>query len=377
MPINKLQIRRFKTINDYQFELARLNLFTGMNGMGKSTCIQAILLLRQSFMHGTLLSKGLLLRGPLVDCGHGIDAYYQFSDEDDESIEFSISNDMGTRHWKFNMDADSELIPLSEDSVGREGEPVYDGAPFAGHLRYLSADRISPATSYEASHMEVNELKQLGNHGEYAIHFLAENQSKPIGIEVLRHASLGDTKLDLMSNVIAWMGEISPGVELAALQDGGIDKAVLTYEFDCGPEHRFSHPLRPTNVGFGITNVLPLIIAVLASRSGDVLIVENPESHIHPQGQAQLGMLLAMAAANGVQVVAETHSDHFLNGVRLAVKRGMIDSKETALFYFNRPISDPSHRSVIFTPKIDQDGKIDIWPGGFFDDYEKLLHELL
>ena len=378
MTIHTLSIERFKTINQAIFPLKNLNLFTGMNGMGKSSCLQALLLLKQSFLSGTLPSKGLLLRGQFVNCGHGVDALHQFATQESDTLTFAIQNSKGEKSWSFDAGAEneeSELLPLVD--ANNEGDAVYTDAPFAGRMQYLCADRIAPATSYEASHLEVHEKEQIGLRGEYAVHFLAENQNQPLAIEGMRHESLKESQIDLLNNVRAWLGEISPGVSLSARRDSSIDKAVLTYEYDVGSRHRFTSPLRPTNVGFGVTHSLPLIVSVLSSRPGDLLLIENPESHIHPRGQAQMGILLAMAASFGVQLMIETHSDHILNGVRVAVRRKLLSASETAIFYFDRPRSDSTHSAVIVSPQIDEAGKIDMWPDGFFDDYEKLLCELL
>ena len=76
--------------------------------------------------------------------------------------------------------------------------------------------------------------------------------------------------------------------------------------------------MRPTNMGFGVSYALPVITAGLLAPAGSLLVVENPEAHLHPAGQSRVGRFLAHLAASGVQVVAETHSDHVLNGVRLA-----------------------------------------------------------
>src|SRR4029079_13492459 len=76
--------------------------------------------------------------------------------------------------------------------------------------------------------------------------------------------------------------------------------------------------LRPTNIGFGVTYALPIIVAGLLAAPGSLFLVENPEAHLHPAGQSRIGRFLATLAAAGVQVIAETHTDPARNGVRLA-----------------------------------------------------------
>lgn len=91
---------------------------------------------------------------------------------------------------------------------------------------------------------------------------------------------------------------------------------------------------RPQNVGFGLTQLFPIIVAILAAREGDIILIENPEVHLHPKAQQDVGTLLARVAASGVQVVVETHSDHVLNGVRLAVKSKSIVPADVAIHFF-------------------------------------------
>jgi len=139
----------------------------------------------------------------------------------------------------------------------------------------------------------------------------------------LRHPGLSVNQPDLLSNVRAWMGELSPGISLEVQNYPGIQKASVAYEYDTGPEKRFTSLLRPTNVGFGITYAFPIVVAVLSAKTGDTLLVENPEAHLHPGGQFKIGRMLALTAAGGVQVFVETHSEHVLNGARIAVKNGI------------------------------------------------------
>lgn len=125
---------------------------------------------------------------------------------------------------------------------------------------------------------------------------------------------------------------------------------------------------RPIHVGFGLTQVLPIIIAALSTAKEDILLIENPEVHLHPAGQALMGQFLAEVASAGVQVIIETHSDHVLNGVRRFVKSGRIKSEQLAIHFF-RPNANSLDQVV--SPQMDATGNIDSWPDGFFDQFDK------
>jgi predicted ATPase len=104
-------------------------------------------------------------------------------------------------------------------------------------------------------------------------------------------------------------------------------------------------------------------------------LIENPEAHLHPRGQARIAELLALAASCGIQVLIETHSDHVLNGIRLAVHDGKLSPEDVQLHFFQRRQSDG--QSLVVSPHIDKNGRIDQWPEGFFDEWDKSLEALL
>ena len=81
-----------------------------------------------------------------------------------------------------------------------------------------------------------------------------------------------------------------------------------------------------------------------------------------------MGAFLAEIAASGTQVIVETHSDHVLNGIRRAVKGGIL-THEQALIHFFRPRG--SNLDQVVTPTLDAAGNIDVWPEGFFDQFDK------
>jgi len=213
---------------------------------------------------------------------------------------------------------------------------------------------------------------QLGPQGEYTAYFLSQFARKEIPNAALAHPNASSN--NLLEQVEAWIGEICPGVRLNFVSLVDVDLVSLRYSFAAG--ELTSNPFRPTNVGFGLTYTLPVLAAILSLPPGGLLLVENPEAHLHSRGQVQIGELLARAAAGGVQVLVETHSDHVLNGVRLAVKAGRIGTNQVTLQYFDR--REVGRLVSRVTPlHIDRNGRIDHWPGGFFDEWDKSLEELL
>ena len=119
--------------------------------------------------------------------------------------------------------------------------------------------------------------------------------------------------------------------------------------------------------------MLPVIVALLSAKKGGLVLLENPEAHLHPKGQTRLGELVALTTAAGAQVFVETHSDHFMDGIRLAVRDKIVTPKSVAFHYF----AQDGNASKVNSPQIDEDGRLSEWPSGFFDQHEENLSRLL
>ena len=142
-------------------------------------------------------------------------------------------------------------------------------------------------------------------------------------------------KLRLIDQVNAWLQVVSPGaqVRIDKREVAGAERFLESVAFGRpGHEHEF----KPQNVGFGISYVLPVLVSLLTSVPEDIVIIENPEAHLHPRGQAEMGNLIARAAAYGIQVFVETHSDHVINGIRVAVKKGIVKPEDVNIAFFER-----------------------------------------
>lgn len=367
--ISRLGIHNFKCFERQTLRLAPLTLLSGLNGMGKSTVLQSLLLLRQSHQQHLLPSVGLALNGELVNIGTAADALCEAAGDDKIGFDLELSGG-SSGSWRFKYDKEADVIEV--DAV-ESPAAIFDSSLFSDSFHYLNAERIGPRTSFPISDYQVRHHKQLGTKGEFTSHYLSLFGRNEIELSGLAHKQ--SASLQLRDQVEAWIGEMSPGVRVHCVSHEGMDLVNLQYSFLQGDQ--VSNQYRSTNVGFGITYTLPTIVALLSAKVGTLLLLENPEAHIHPRGQSKLGEVLARAAAAGVQIVVESHSDHVLNGIRVAVKREVIRPRDVQLHFFTQVMDGGKLQKQVVSPDITNDGRITEWPGGFFDEWDKSLEALL
>lgn len=398
--IESFRLRNFKCFADASVSFGALTLLTGLNGAGKSSVLQGLLLLRQSSQQGLLEVGRLALNGDLVQLGTAQDALYGYAEE--ERIGFDLAARVGPpQSWTFKYDKDADVLTTEEGSStpagalghrGRRGarsastRRMSSPAPnaltgaqertslFGDSFQYLCAERVGPRTSFATSDFLVRERRQLGTRGELTAHFLSTfgKKQRVAAGPLLRTDA---PSADLLGQVEAWLDFISPGTRIQLTSHRAMDAVQLGYQFVSGRD--VTDVYRPTNVGFGLTYTLPILVAVLSAAPGALLLLENPEAHLHPRGQARMGELLAFAAGSGVQVVLETHSDHVLNGVRVAVHSGKLAPESVRLHFFERKDDGERALHTIVSPRMDRDGRIDQWPAGFFDEWDAALDKLL
>lgn len=365
--ITKLQLSNFKAFKELEINTSNLNVFAGLNGIGKSTVIQALLLLRQSFLKlGSPESQGIYLKGDLIDLGTGKDVLY--SDASEEKIGIAVEFDYKSRLNCIGLyQRDENILQFANTEINWES----GFSLFNNNFQYLSAQRAEPSFSYPMDSYKVDKLKSLGKYGEYTAHFIAQNKRKEINLKDILNK---DAKSNhLINQIIGWLNEVSPGVTLDSTLYPELNLAKITYNFS--RENGYSSDFSPVNVGFGYSYILPVLTAILAAEKDHLIIIENPESHLHPQGQAILGILLAKAAQSGIQLFIETHSDHIINGIRVAIKNNFVAKELVKVFFIDR--EDNESNSEILYPVIDEKGRLSNTPKGFLDEFSKQLDQLL
>lgn len=366
----QLGLRNFKCFERLDLPLAPLTLLSGTNASGKSSILQALVLLHQTIREHEWSTR-LMLNGRAVQLGTVLDVVDRVHGR--RQLEIGLTEGNSTLRWTFEGDREEMSMATERVQLDRVdfGSPSalrhllppdqYETASiFAERLRdltYITAERVGPREIYVLEDHQA--ARVVGPRGEHTLSVLYRARADPIR-DSLSIAGVPPTGL---RQVEARMGLFFPGCRLDVQL---IPQAnALTLGIRTSDETGFH---RPVHVGFGLTQVLPIVVAAVSAREKDILLIENPEVHLHPAGQALMGKFLAEVAASGTQVIVETHSDHVLNGIRRAVKARILPA-EQALLHFFRPRG--GRLDQVVSPKLDSAGNVDVWPEGFFDQFDK------
>src|SRR5262249_29200794 len=227
--------------------------------------------------------------------------------------EIEISVEAGGRPYLYRVgvpDTSRRLnLPITRRPESDPGILVGQGMDFT----YLAAERLGPRDQLDVS-AEDQRRVGVGIRGEFTGQAISSNNTVEVR-ESLRHVRTPDSGVvTLRTQLEYWASDIIRPVRISAHWPPGITATVVRFQ----EPGVIGEPIRPDNMGFGLSYALPILVAGLLAPVGGLLIVENPEAHLHPAGQSKLGRFLARVAGGGVQIIVETHSDHVLNGIRLA-----------------------------------------------------------
>lgn len=374
--ITRMALKHFKCFSDMMFQLGRLTLLAGQNASGKSTVMQALGLLHQTMREQEWASR-LMLNGETLNLGTASDVVDQLSSEHDCGIEL-IDGEDDLYQWTFKgyrtelsmaIQSAKSSIGGTEDWEYQPGEQLHyllpismESSSFVNRMKrltYLSAERLAPQEMYKLH--DPLYAQTVGVRGQLAVSLLSANRDQ----KVLEPLIVEDEPPMLLPQVMARMAVFFPGCELSVEEIKMANGLTLGIRSSTTTGYH-----RPSNTGFGITQLLPIVVAALAAREGDILLIENPEVHLHPAGQSLVGNFLAQVASAGVQVLVETHSDHVLNGILRAIMDKVLDGEGTSLYYFQERGQLKPNESQVIAPLVNDLAKLDHWPKGFFDQME-------
>ncbi len=369
--LTDLNLVHFKCFEKLKIPIAPLTLLSGSNASGKSTILQTLVLLHQT-MKEQEWSTRLMLNGDTIKLGTVSDVVDKVNGRrsfqigavySGRSYQWSFTgerNDMSMGIDAIKIDDDLNENPVSLRHLLPEDLDFKDRlsiANFLVQLSYITAERVGPREVYTLEDRQAALV--VGARGEHAVSVLHWGRDEQI-LPELAISGIANTRLH---QVEAYMKNFFPGCSLDLQQVPRTNAVTLGLRTSDDTDFH-----RPVHVGFGLTQVFPIIVAALSASRGVILLIENPEVHLHPAGQALMGQFLAEVSNAGVQVIIESHSDHILNGIRRAVKADRLSSEKVALYFFRPRTKEVAQ---VETPQIDQLGNLDNWPDGFFDQFDK------
>jgi predicted ATPase len=368
--ITQIDLHFFKCFELLKLPLADLTLLSGSNASGKSSILQALVILHQTLREHEW-SLRLVLNGNSLKMGTVADVVDKVHGR--HTFEIALSADGQKYRWAFSGERSEMSLAVDRVEIGgvvtespaklqyllpnSNDESASNLAQRLRNLTYLTAERIGPREFYPLEDRQIATV--VGPEGEHAVCLLHLGRDE----QVLEELTIDDVPPTRLRQVEARMKVFFPGCGLAVEQVPRVNAVTLGLRTS---EDTDFH--RPIHVGFGLTQVLPIVVAGLSATKGDILLIENPEVHLHPAGQALMGQFLADVAGAGVQVIVETHSDHILNGIRRAVRAQRLNPEQVALHFFKPRIGNAAQA---ISPQLDKSGNIDVWPDGFFDQFDK------
>lgn len=367
--ISKFKINGFKCFNGEEFELNDITILCGNNGAGKSSVIQALLLIRQA------IENNSFIQGEHYNLEHWNNSQV-FLNENFElalGIADEIYNEKATNNIEITLDSHLFKIPLPEgnnslDSIIIQHNFLSEPSPpFLSHKEfyYLNAERIGPRYNSETHH---SNFVHCGHKGELTAQVYLRRGFYKVQKEKIYNQTQKD---NFQIQVDEWLNYICSGTSVKVEPTGRLSSQIRLRN------NKIGHTVTATNIGFGISYLLPIIINGLIAEKGRIFIVENPEAHLHPKAQSNLGFFLGQLSTAGVKIIIETHSEHIINGIRRACLSGNIQLNHEAIniYFFEGFKEDLSVDYHLI--KILNNGDLSDFPIDFFDQTRQDLFEIL
>lgn len=333
--IKNLKLQGFKNIQNEDFSMKPITIFTGLNSTGKSSVLQSILLLNKDITQNgfrylsNINSSFATLRNIYINA---------------KKISIECVTEKGVVNYNFTNDK----------KIIEPDHPEIIIPEFEKDLFYLSANRIGVENDAALSTDLI-----CGIDGRYLYGTYENEKSRSLDETLVKyHASS-----TLASQVNYWLTYILNLEVQLTTEKRSEEKVDIRFKNDGIPN------LLPSQLGAGVSYLVKILILCLRARKDDVIMIENPEIHLHPAAQSRLGEFFAFIASAQIQLILETHCEHLLNRLRYEVYRKSLDAEHVIIYYKSDIVH--SFQPIHILPN----GKYNVeFPTGFFD---ATLEELL
>lgn len=419
--LTHLKLENFKIWrNTGPIHLAPITLLLGTNSSGKSSLIQSLLLIRQTVKCDDP-NLDLNLGNPDADDSVTLGQFKDLLCRHGAASETTLATQVGIEfRWSEQGQAESSTLFSARYSKGPAGSAELaflrlgkDGQGFNVQRRKRGIYRLQLAGARNSLRQSADfrpersfafsaaTLNRLGERAE-AIRFigpaLLDELSRIIYLGPVRRlaqrdyvwagrlpAHIGDDgakavdaliasgvarqsakkrnqalpeEAKLFEQTIHWLKEMNLAEGLAIRALGGSARYELLIEND-------GQASNIKDVGVGVSQVIPVIVAALFAHPGHIVIVEEPESHLHPLAQSKLAELLAQVSKDrNVQFIVETHSEHLFRRMQTLIAKQLITPDDAAMYFVEREGKAARMRPLV----LDDFGTVKNWPPNFFGD---------
>lgn len=243
---------------------------------------------------------------------------------------------------------------------------------FLRRIQYIGPLRAKPERAYLSAGTPI----EIGNAGENAVPILWVNQNE----KVLSKIKIGDLQkgTTLAKAVQEWIQEFGIANAFHITKP---KRVIYQAELESNPGSNVMVTI--ADVGFGVSQLLPVIVAGLWAQSGSTIILEQPEIHLHPRLQGKLADFLVCMVELGKNIIVETHSEHLINMLRLRIAQDKTNEikKKIGILFVRPPQKSKRdtklHSSMIENLRVDDYGKVVNWPPDFFPESGDLNENIL
>ena len=369
--IESVSLQNFKCFSEKkEISLAKITILYGHNGRGKSSLSQALLLIGQSMKERNGLDQ-LSIVGEQVKLDTFADIKTVGSEQNE--IKFWIDTDKDKVEMGFSSYAD-------KPQLGRLSTLLYNGEDRFVVQTTQATEATAEGGKVAFSTSDISVLQQLKS-----IVYISAGRLGPKN-EELRNDSLppnnigtkGENLLNALSHqtpefvdyVGRWLSKILNDAAMKIVAPKATRMELMLNSRD--GEQLF----HPVNVGFGYSYVLPVIVGTLMAEKGSVVIIENPEAHLHPGAQSRImEFLIEQSISRDLQLIIETHSDHVVNGMRISIKKGKLKPTDSIIQHF--AYADKGIAPVITCITCDSKGNLSDYPEDFQDEWTAQMLELV
>lgn len=420
--IKKLYLKNYRAFEEVSLDFSKINLFFGPNNSGKSSLLSSINLLSQT-LQSRDSNVSILLNGNLEDLGTFRDIVFKNEVKRKIKIGVGVEVEIGRPYrtkeivkegyfqveFKYRpirreivLESTETRMPIGtprlitkSTSPGRHKFSFFDAnggditnkitrvkrklshfipsLGFTGKFPEKQFQLIHDIFEFNFSWSDMIEeaLEYIGPFRDFPKRtYLFSGESpdsvgirgeKAIDMLVRDYFRKGKEKRNIVDNVSNWLNQcdISSDVEVVPLTDRHYE--IRLSNSGTGESENLA------DVGFGCSQILPILIAGFNLKKGQILIVEQPEIHLHPKAQAELGSFFWDLSKRNIQTFIETHSEHLLLRIQSHIASGDLDPEDVKVYYvFANKERD---RKDVEEIKLNKNGTfLTEWPEGFFPE---------